>query len=492
MINGDLLAIAPTTPQDPDRVGPFRLVGRLGASGMGVVYAGLDAGGRRAAVRPVRPELASDPDFRHRFSREVSLLHRVSGRCVARVVAADPSGSPPWFATEYVPGPTLGRRVERLGPLSGDELYGLAAGLAEALVSLHSRAVVHRDLRPANLILAPDGPKVVDLGIALDETSMTRTGVSRGSPGWISPERCRGEEVGPAADVYAWGLIVCYAATGRPPYGDGRPEVVAARVLNTSPDLAGVPDHHRETVERALSTDPDDRPTAPELLAVLTAPLGRGDPVRVATRFLDRTWVMPPVHDDPAWTVPVRRTPREKAYLAGGGTALAVATVLAAALLGYLPSHVFGAHAPAPSGAKPPTGDQAPPVSDSGPVTSGIGGKCLDVRGGGRTNGTAVRTHACDSTGAQVWTLPGDRTLRAFGKCLDVSNGGTADGTRIQLYGCNGSAAQQWIYGAPTGSLTNVRSGKCLDVTGSDPADDTRLQIYSCNGTAAQRWTLPN
>ncbi|MDN3353660.1 serine/threonine-protein kinase [Actinomadura sp. DC4] len=339
-----MAAIEPLTPQDPHQIGRFRLVGRLGAGGMGVVYAGLDAGGRRVAVKVVRPDLAHDPDFRQRFAREVTLVHRVGGRCVARVVDADPDGQVPWFATEYIPGPTLDQRIEQAGPMSGDELHGLATGLAEALLTLHSRGIVHRDLKPSNLILAPDGPRVVDFGIAraLDETSMTRTGLMLGSSGWISPEHYRGEEVGPPADVYAWGLIVYYAATGVRPYGRDRPEVVAARVLNATLDTAGLPDGYREMVGRAVDKDPRVRQPSPELLDALATPLGHSDPVTNATRFLDHTWAMPSAPDDPAWTSAPRRPSRRKAYLVGGG-ALATAALVAA--LVFVPSHFGSAHA---------------------------------------------------------------------------------------------------------------------------------------------------
>jgi serine/threonine protein kinase len=336
-VDGETRAMQPLTPHDPRRIGPYRIAGRLGAGGMGVVYAGADADGSRVAVKVVRPELAHDPDFRDRFAREVSLLHRVSGRCVARVMGADPAGALPWFATEYIPGPTLDRRIDA-GPMSGDELHGLATGLAEALVALHSRGIVHRDLKPANLILAPDGPKVVDFGIAraVDETGMTRTGVILGSSGWISPEHYRDEAAGPPADVYAWGLIVYFAATGRRPYAPGRPEVVAARVLTTTPDTAGIPDRYRALVERALAKDPAARPSATELLTALTAPLGGGDPALAATAFLDRTWPVPPAFEDPAWAS-VRRPSRRRAYLLGGGSAAAV--VAAAVALVSLSSH---------------------------------------------------------------------------------------------------------------------------------------------------------
>ena len=365
MPENDTPAMEPLRPHDPDRVGPYRLAGRLGAGGMGVVYAGLGADGHRVAIKVVRPDLAYDPDFRDRFSREVSLLDRVRGRCVARVVDADPGGALPWFATEYLPGPTLDRRIARSGPMSGDELHGLATGLAEALVALHSRGVVHRDLKPSKLILAPDGPKVVDFGIAraLDETTMTRTGVILGSSGWISPEHYRGEAVGPPADVYAWGLIVYFAATGRLPYGSGRPEVIAARVLNTALDPGDLPDRYRATLERALAKDPAVRPSSSDLLSAVAAPLGHEDPLTAATAFLDRTWAIPSGPDDPAWEHARRRSSRRRTYLLGGGVAAAAAVV--AGLLVLLPTGSIFAHAGSRSaspGARTPASSTAAPT----------------------------------------------------------------------------------------------------------------------------------
>jgi len=489
MTNGDPLAIEPMTPQDPDRVGPFRLVGRLGAGGMGVVYAGVDADGRRAAVKLVRPELAHDPDFRQRFAREVSLLHRVSGRCVARVVAADPSGAPPWFATEYIPGPTLDWRVDRYGPMSGDELSGLTAGLAEALVSLHSRAVVHRDLKPANLMLAPDGPKVVDFGIAraLDETTMTRTGIIMGSSGWISPENYRGEEVGPAADVYAWGLIVCYAATGRLPYGTGRPEVVAARVLTTSPDTAGVPEQHRELVDRALSKDPADRPSSSELLAAVTRPLGHGDPVTTATEFLDRTWAIPPLHDDPAWARPARRKPREKAYLAGGGIALALAVAVTAGLLGYLPSHLPGAHAEKSSspqvGGASPSPETKPPADTRTPTGDGTrpADQTPTTLQGGRVSGKAGLSFVVPNgwTSAADGASDGDVCLRPPElKGATCGHGGVYIGVFSKSARPDYDGAKGWAnYGDP-GNLTS-----CITEEDDDPNQAITADGVTVRGT---------
>lgn len=259
----------PLARDDPRRIGPYRLARRLGAGGMGVVYAGVDRAGQRVAVKVIHRELAHDPEFRARFAREVALLRRVDGACTARVLAADPDAARPWLATEYVSGPTLARHVQDGGALSGQELKGLAAGLAEALRALHAVNVVHRDLKPSNVILSPSGPKLVDMGIAraLEETGVTRTGVVVGSPGWISPEEYRGDEIGPATDLYGWGLLVLHAATGRLPFGTGRPEVLALRVLSEEPaGLGDLPEPLRGLAARALAKNPGERPEAADVL----------------------------------------------------------------------------------------------------------------------------------------------------------------------------------------------------------------------------------
>ncbi|MER7498844.1 protein kinase [Nonomuraea pusilla] len=296
----------------PRQVGPYRVVRRLGAGGMGVVYAGVDGAGVRAAVKVIHPALAEDQEFQARFAREITVVRRVQGVCVAKVLGAEPGGAAPWLATEYVPGPTLERRVLDGGPLSGDELYGLAGGLAEALTAVHEAGVVHRDLKPSNVLLSPSGPRVVDFGIAklLDQTSITRTGMMAGSPGWVSPEEYRGEEAGPAADVHGWGLLVCYAATGRAPFGRGRPEVLAMRVIGDTPDTSAVPAGLREVVDRALAKEPEARPGAHELLEATAAQwCGANDvePSAAAedvTRLLTRTWpavVEPQPDPDSMW-----------------------------------------------------------------------------------------------------------------------------------------------------------------------------------------------
>ncbi|MEU6795193.1 serine/threonine-protein kinase [Nonomuraea wenchangensis] len=321
----------PLLTGDPAKVGPFQLVGRLGSGGMGTVFAGVTGRGERAAVKLIHPSLANDQEFRARFAREVAVLRRMHSFCTALVLDADTAGPRPWLATEYVPGPTLERRLQSGGPLSEDELYGLAGGLAEALVAMHGAAVVHRDLKPANVILSPGGPKVIDFGIArvLDDTALTRTGTLVGSPGWLSPEEYRGEPAGPAADVYNWGLLIAHAASGLPPFGTGRPEVLALRVLNDAVHTDAVPGKLRKLVERALAKQPGPRPSSAELLAGVAEAWRRDgetaadEPVDFITQRIHHTWVMP-VGDEQPW--PLRRRRVRKWWVAAGVVSILLAS----------------------------------------------------------------------------------------------------------------------------------------------------------------------
>ncbi|HLU28415.1 MAG TPA: serine/threonine-protein kinase [Glycomyces sp.] len=298
----------PLLTGDPQRIGPYRVVGRLGAGGMGVVCAAVDASGRRVAVKLVHEALSVDIEFRRRFSRETSVLSRVEGACLARMLDSDPGTERPWLATEFIPGPTLEQQVQAEGPPAESVVYGLALGVAEALVSMHAAGVVHRDLKPSNVILSPEGPRLIDFGIAkvLDSTSMTRTGTLVGSPGWISPEEYGDGPAGAPADIYGWALLVLYATTGEPPYGTGRPEVLAYRVREETPDVQAVPEGLRDLVRRALSKDPAERPTADEVLAAVTE-TWRGEDSEQrqddVTSLIQRTWVLPR-HEAPDWPEP--------------------------------------------------------------------------------------------------------------------------------------------------------------------------------------------
>lgn len=239
---------------------------------MGVVYEAIHEDGRRAALKVVSPAYASDPTFRARFRREIEISQKVAGPRTGAVLEADPDGDPPWLASEYIAGPTLGEAIGRSGPLDGDALLAFAVTTAQALAEIHAVGVVHRDLKPTNVILTPESPRVIDFGIAAaaEATSLTGTGISLGSAGWMSPEQVRGEPVTPASDVFAWGLTVAFAATGRSPFGSGRPEALAYRVVHAAPDLAGIPERLKTILEGALAAEPHERPPVGAIIASLT------------------------------------------------------------------------------------------------------------------------------------------------------------------------------------------------------------------------------
>ena len=258
---------------DPASVGEgrYRLVGRLGQGGMGVVYFGRSRSGRAVAVKVVRPELSTDPGFRRRFADEVAAARRVGGFHTAPVVDADPEGEPAWLVTAYVPGPTLRDLLDQVGPLPEDTLTVLAAGLAEALAAIHQAGVIHRDLKPANIIVAEDGPRVIDFGIAraLDGSALTQTGFQIGTLGFLAPEQLTGGTLTPAVDMFALGVVLSQAA-GRAPFGDGGSAAWPYRVVHEQPDLTDVPDLLRGLVAACLAKDPLDRPGPSEFLDQLT------------------------------------------------------------------------------------------------------------------------------------------------------------------------------------------------------------------------------
>ncbi|MBI0299529.1 PQQ-binding-like beta-propeller repeat protein [Streptomyces sp. PRKS01-29] len=290
--------------EDPEYAGQYQLEARLGSGGMGVVHLARSPSGRRLAVKVVHAELAEDPEFRARFRQEVAAARRVSGAFTAPVVDADPEGPRPWMATLYIPGPTLAEHVKRSGPLPPGESVRLAAGLAEALRDIHRAGVVHRDLKPSNVLLAADGPKVIDFGISRpsDSELRTETGKLIGTPPFMAPEQFqRPRAVGPAADVFALGSVLVHAATGRGPFESESPYIVAYQVVHDEADLAGVPDELLPLVQRCLAKNPEERPTPDALMTVLRAV---GGP-------------QPPVRRGPVPRVPQQRTP-EPHSLPGG------------------------------------------------------------------------------------------------------------------------------------------------------------------------------
>ncbi|MFE1250079.1 serine/threonine-protein kinase [Streptomyces sp. NPDC058741] len=253
--------------EDPRVVGSFRLHRRLGAGGMGVVYLGSDKKGQRVALKVIRPDLAEDQEFRSRFAREVSAARRIRGGCTARLVAADLDADRPWFATQYVPGPSLHDKVAAEGPLGAADVAAVGAALSEGLVAVHEAGVVHRDLKPSNILLSPKGPRIIDFGIAwaTGASTLTHVGTAVGSPGFLAPEQVRGAAVTPATDVFSLGATLAYASMGDSPFGHGSSEVMLYRVVHEEPQLHGVPDALAPLVRACLAKDPEERPSTLQL-----------------------------------------------------------------------------------------------------------------------------------------------------------------------------------------------------------------------------------
>ncbi|MFD5876457.1 serine/threonine-protein kinase [Streptomyces sp. NPDC060322] len=266
----------PLEAGEPHTIGAYRLLGRLGAGGMGRVYLGRSAGGRTVAVKVVHPHFALDEQFRARFRREVDAARRLGAQWTAPVLDADPDAAVPWVATGYVAGPPLSDAVTRHGPLPEYAVRTLGAGLGEALDAVHAHGLIHRDVKPSNVLLALDGPRLIDFGIAraLGATvSLTSTGVSVGSPGYMAPEQIRGLDLSGAADVFSLGAVLAYAATGTAPFPGDSSAVLLYKVVHEEPELGDLEGELRELVAGCLAKDPADRP-APAELARRLAPGG--------------------------------------------------------------------------------------------------------------------------------------------------------------------------------------------------------------------------
>ncbi|WP_206442867.1 serine/threonine-protein kinase [Candidatus Protofrankia californiensis] len=473
--------LAPLTDADPRNVGQYRLQGRLGTGGMGAVYLGFGTDGHPAAVKVVRPELAADPEFRERFRREVSAARRVHGTFVAEVRDADVDAPLPWMATDYVEGVNLGAAVADRGHLSESMLVNLATGLADALVAVHAAGLVHRDLKPSNILLAWDGPKVIDFGIArdLDGSDHTRTGHLIGTVAWMAPEQLLGERAGPAADIFSWAMCVVFAATGRHPFPAGTPTASAFRSLNESPDLAGVTEALVPLLLRALDKNPAHRPSAVDLVSTIVGQQVTGvtDADEATRRLLGAGWVAPtpppspvpiptaapraswpstpplPTSISPTGNGPFNRRPggrRGRLVLAGTCAVILLVTGAGLALAlsrdtGNTRDDAISVRATVPtaSGSRagatastdaPPTRSTTPPAGPSAPGTPSGAGTTPTAAGRptetGRPLGAGVPvTVYADTSGATVPTWRGPTTNPVFGRL-----GAVADGATVTLY----------------------------------------------------------
>ncbi|GGL33270.1 serine/threonine protein kinase [Phycicoccus endophyticus] len=329
-------------PVSPARLGPYRLVQRLGQGGMGVVHLALDRHGRAVAVKALRGHVAQDADARVRLAREVDTLSRIRSPRVAPVIDADVDGETPYVVTRFVDGPSLDEHVEECGPLPPQELHRLAAGLAEALDAIHSAGVVHRDVKPGNVLLVDGDPVLIDFGIAhaVDDVRLTSTGLVMGTPGYLAPEVVQGDDVTPATDWWGWAATTAFAASGTPPFGGGGMNAVLARVASGEPDLVAVDPRIEPLLYAALSPYPDERPHQDEVVAALER-YAHGE---LATSAID-----------------VRRARPETRAIDTSGTAL-------------LPSPAAAASAPpAPAPPAPPPPWTPPPATQPrGPLVPGL------------------------------------------------------------------------------------------------------------------------
>jgi len=316
------------------QLGPYALVRRIGTGGMGEVWAATGPDEIEVAVKVLPEGSLRDATARARFAREVAAAQRVQHPRVQAVLAADAEAERPWLATELVAGPTLAQRVAADGAVTGPSLHALARGLADALAAVHAAGVLHRDVSPANVVIGDRGPVLVDFGIArfAEATTLTLTGTVMGTAGWLAPELLRDEEVTPAADIWSWGAVLAYAATGRPPADGSRAEVVLRKVLDGELDLRGMPPWLDRVVRRCLDPDPARRPTADQLVTDLDPRRALAD---AATAPLAAT-AAAPVEVAPTTALPSSPEPTPKEPVGWVPLVLKAAAVGAGALLGYL------------------------------------------------------------------------------------------------------------------------------------------------------------
>ncbi|MBB0228675.1 protein kinase domain-containing protein [Streptomyces calidiresistens] len=338
----------PLRHDDPSRAGGYRLLGRLGAGGMGVVYLGRTEAGELVAVKTVRAEYAGDEEFRARFRREAEIARRLDNPWTVRVLGADTEGERPWLATAFVAGPSLAEAVGRCGPLAEHGVRVLGRILADALAALHDSGLVHRDVKPGNVLLGHDGPRLIDFGVArptdVGATPLTADGVVVGTPGHLPPEQAEGGVPGPAGDIFSLGCLLVCAATGRPPFGTGPAEALLYRTVHDEPDLDGVPPGLLPVLRDCLVKDPDGRPGARELIRRLAddprsphRPVEGDastwlpeDMVRLIAARAARSLDLPPVEPTRADVPPAGPTPRGPgrrgllAVAAGGAAVLAL------------------------------------------------------------------------------------------------------------------------------------------------------------------------
>ncbi|MER6319891.1 PQQ-binding-like beta-propeller repeat protein [Streptomyces sp. NPDC001581] len=500
------------TQHDPRRIGPFEVLGRLGAGGMGLVYLARSASGRRVAIKTVRTELAEDQLFRVRFTREVEAARAVSGFYTAAVVDADPRAAVPWLATAYVPAPSLEEIVNECGPMPAQAVRWLAAGIAEALQSIHGAGLVHRDLKPSNVLVVEDGPRVIDFGIAsgVSNTRLTMTNVAVGTPAYMSPEQAKdSRSVKGASDVFSLGSTLVFAATGHPPYHGANPVETVFMLLREGPNLEGLPEELRPLIDSCMQMDATQRPTPADLQAQLAPHLfDGGDDSGTASAWL-----------------PARAVAMIEARRAGNRTAAVVPAPAPAPAPGRDagsggPASVGATHRRPRGGADPwvdprtgqavPQRPHRPPMS---PVPSGepvrLGGSPVPIGPGPRASAAAAHAPAADS--ATGWVRPPGGAAAVTPSAVAVPSPGPApDSGRWRPWRFRMSNE---VWGTPTvaGNLLYVtsfevhaldvasgrRQFKTRDVAWSMAVSDGRIHasdgpsLYALDASdGSERWRL--
>lgn len=506
--------------EDPRSVGDYRLVRRLGAGGMGRVFLGMSPGGRRVAVKVVHAELVQQPEFHSRFRREVLANRLVSGAYTASVIDADSYAPTPWLVTSYVPGPSLQQAVADLGSLPPATVSALAAALAEALTSIHDAGLVHRDLKPSNVLLAEDGPRVIDFGIArISEASrITRTGTALGSPGFMSPEQVNGSTVTPASDVFSLGTVLAYAATGVNPFGEGPAPALGYRAVYTEPDLGAVEcPALRTLIADCLAKTAEQRPTPRDILiragfdGQLTTLLDNDAwlPAARRVRISDQAIAdadtvtgnttvglgapadaTPPAPPEPE----PRRRPIRRSVLLSASAVLAVAGIATGL-------HLSGVGTSSPGG----------PVVPADGIMLENATTRMCAEGQGRANGLVRQAGCRETDDNQVWNLKEtDQKSDHDGKqlfliqsvkddsCMDLPDmKAKREGTSVGQFDCKDTDDDNqlwWIDKQKSGDYwirNSVSDDKCLDVAGEDGGGPgTALTIYRCSNNDDQEWRV--
>ncbi|WP_107485570.1 ricin-type beta-trefoil lectin domain protein [Streptomyces sp. NBS 14/10] len=501
-----MVGIRPLRPGDPHEIAGYALLGRLGAGGMGTVYLSATRGGQPIALKVVHDEFAEDPKFRQRFEREVRAGRQVRGRYILPVVDSNTQGSMPWLATEYAPGLSLAAAVTTHGPLPPDAALRLIAGVAHALEAIHAVQVTHRDLKPGNVILAPDGPAVIDFGIAraAEATPLTGTDMRIGTPLYMSPEQLRGTTpVTPAIDVFALGLTGYVAATGVHPFGDGPGPAVLYRIDREVPDLSACPAEIRPVISRCLAKDPAARPTPAEVVALCRqagAKLGLTEVLPTAgwlpAAFLPAPAPPPTLPMQPQPSAQSAQTPSStpsatpaspsipprtvydpqsggrpgnprKRRLVTGLAALAVVAIAVAAALIWLPNRGDDKNDGAsPSHASQSSTPQKTPSEESSQGKTSPANPPAKAASPPKTLDSTVKTF----------------TNAATGRCLD-SNGDE----EAYAFDCNGGGYQKWTASGKAFSLRDAAGDMCM---GSDDAGE--LSMSTCDRTDQQKWNISN